>query len=126
LAVVSGKLKEIESRMFIVLLHRYYSWWHIAISRSTEGVDLIIGVLSDEAEASYKRPSRSFLQRRETPPTRILLVFIKVVDQKLVYKANLESLNRPSLSLVIIGAQGFQKPIAMKSFYSRVIWWQTG
>ena len=113
LAVVSTKLKEIESRtVYMCFSTDIIHGGHIAIIKKAQKLGrLIIGVLSDEAVASYKRLPLVPAAERKRLFENITGVY-KVVDQKtLSYKANLESL-KPSI--VVHGddwCNGFQKPI---------------
>ena len=113
LAVVSGKLKEIENRtVYMCFSTDIIHGGHIAIIRKAEKLGkLIIGVLSDEAVASYKRyPIVSFPDRK-TMLENIAGVY-KVVEQRtLSYRENLEHY-RPDI--VVHGddwCSGFQKPV---------------
>ncbi len=113
LAVVSAKLKEIESRTVYMcfstdIIHGGY----IAIIKKAQKLGkLIIGVLSDEAVASYKRLPLVPASERKVMFENVAGVY-KVVDQEtLSYKANLEKY-KPSI--VVHGddwCTGFQKPI---------------
>ena len=113
LAVVSGKLKEIESRtVYMCFSTDIIHGGHIAIIKKAQKLGrLIIGVLSDEAVASYKRLPLVPAAERKKLFENVAGVY-KVVDQNtLSYKANLESL-KPSI--VVHGddwCTGFQKPI---------------
>lgn len=113
LAVVSGKLKEIESRtVYMCFSTDIIHGGHIAIIKKAQKLGrLIIGVLSDEAVASYKRLPLVPAAERKRLFENIAGIY-KVVDQKtLSYKANLETL-KPSI--VVHGddwCTGFQKPI---------------
>ncbi len=113
LAVVSGKLKEIESRtVYMCFSTDIIHGGHIAIIRKAQKLGrLIIGVLSDEAVASYKRLPLVPASERKRLFENVAGVY-KVVDQDaLSYRANLEAL-RPSI--VVHGddwCSGFQKPI---------------
>lgn len=113
LAVVSGKLKEIESRtVYMCFSTDIIHGGHIAIIKKAQKLGrLIIGVLSDEAVASYKRLPLVPAAERKRLFENIAGVY-KVVDQNtLSYKANLETL-KPSI--VVHGddwCTGFQKPI---------------
>ena len=113
LAVVSRRLKEIESRTVYMcfstdILHS----GHIEIIRKGQSLGkLIIGVLSDEAVASYKRfPLLSYVDRK-VMFENIIGVY-KVVEQKtLSYKGNLEKYHP---TYVVHGDDwitGFQKPV---------------
>ena len=113
LAVVSSKLKEIESRtVYMCFSTDIIHGGHIAIIKKAQKLGrLIIGVLSDEAVASYKRVPLVPATERKRLFENIAGVY-KVVDQNtLSYKINLESL-KPSI--VVHGddwCTGFQKPI---------------
>ena len=113
LAVVSGKLKEIESRtVYMCFSTDIIHGGHIAIIKKAQKLGrLIIGVLSDEAVASYKRLPLVPAAERKRLFENIAGVY-KVVDQNtLSYKTNLETL-KPSI--VVHGddwCTGFQKPI---------------
>lgn len=113
LAVVSRKLKEIESRtVYMCFSTDIIHGGHIAIIKKAQKLGrLIIGVLSDEAVVSYKRLPLVPAAERKQLFENITGVF-KVVDQKtLSYKENLKAL-KPSI--VVHGddwCTGFQKPI---------------
>ena len=113
LAVVSGKLKEIESRtVYMCFSTDIIHGGHIAIIKKAQKLGrLIIGVLSDEAVASYKRLPLVPAAERKRLFENIAGVY-KVVDQNtLSYKDNLEEI-KPSI--VVHGddwCTGFQKPI---------------
>ena len=113
LAVVSGKLKEIESRtVYMCFSTDIIHGGHIAIIKKAQKLGrLIIGVLSDEAVASYKRLPLVPATERKRLFENIAGVY-KVVDQNtLSYKDNLKTL-KPSI--VVHGddwCTGFQKPI---------------
>lgn len=94
LAVVSAKLKEIENRTVYMcfstdMLHS----GHIAIIKKAAKLGkLIVGVLSDEAVASYKRFPLLPCEERKALFANINGVY-QVVEQKdLSYKDNLEAL----------------------------------
>ena len=113
LAVVSAKLKEIESRtVYMCFASDIIHGGHIAIIKKAQKLGrLIIGVLSDEAVASYKRMPLVPASERKLIFENIAGVY-KVVDQKtLSYKENLEKY-KPSI--VVHGddwVAGFQRPI---------------
>ena len=113
LAVVSTKLKEIESRtVYMCFSTDIIHGGHISIIKKAQKLGkLIIGVLSDEAVASYKRLPLVPASERKIMFSNIAGVF-KVVDQDtLSYAANLEKY-KPSI--VVHGddwCTGFQKPI---------------
>lgn len=113
LAIVSSKLKEIESRtVYMCFSTDIIHGGHIAIIKKAQKLGrLIIGVLSDEAVASYKRLPLVPASERKVMFENVAGVY-KVVDQKtLSYKDNLEKY-KPSI--VVHGDDwcvGFQKPI---------------
>ena len=113
LAVVSAKLKEIESRtVYMCFSTDIIHGGHIAIIKKAQKLGrLIIGVLSDEAVTSYKRLPLVPAAERKRLFENIAGVY-RVVDQNtLSYKTNLETL-KPSI--VVHGddwCTGFQKPI---------------
>ena len=113
LAVVSGKLKEIENRtVYMCFASDIIHGGHISIIRKAQRLGkLIIGVLSDEAVASYKRMPLVPASERRVMFENISGVY-KVVDQDtLSYRENLEKY-KPSV--VVHGddwTSGFQRPI---------------
>ncbi len=113
LAVVTAKLKEIDSRtVYMCFASDIIHGGHIAIIKKAQKLGkLIIGVLSDEAVASYKRMPLVPASERKLMFENIAGVY-KVVDQDfLSYKANLEEY-KPSI--VVHGddwVTGFQRPI---------------
>ena len=113
LAVVSAKLKEIESRtVYMCFSTDIIHGGHIAIIKKAQKLGkLIIGVLSDEAVASYKRIPLVPASERKKLFENVAGVY-KVVDQKtLSYKENLKTL-KPAI--VVHGddwCAGFQKPV---------------
>lgn len=113
LAVVSSKLKEIESRtVYMCFSTDIIHGGHISIIRKASKLGkLIIGVLSDEAVASYKRMPLVPASERKRLFENISGVY-KVVDQAtLSYRDNLEKY-KPSI--VVHGddwCSGFQRPI---------------
>ncbi len=113
LAVVSAKLKEIESRtVYMCFASDIIHGGHISIIKKAQKLGrLIIGVLSDEAIASYKRMPLVPASERKIMYENIAGVY-KVVDQDtLSYRANLEKY-KPSI--VVHGddwVTGFQRPI---------------
>ena len=113
LAVVSAKLKEIESRIvYMCFSTDIIHGGHIAIIKKAQKLGkLIIGVLSDEAVASYKRLPLVPASERKVMFENVAGVY-KVVDQNtLSYRENLEKY-KPSI--VVHGDDwclGFQKPI---------------
>lgn len=113
LAVVTAKLKEIQSRtVYMCFASDIIHGGHISIIKKAQKLGkLIIGVLSDEAVASYKRMPLVPASERKLMFENIAGVY-KVVDQDtLSYKANLEKY-KPSI--VVHGddwVTGFQRPI---------------
>ncbi len=113
LAVVTAKLKEIESRtVYMCFSTDIIHGGHIAIIKKAQKLGrVIIGVLSDGAVASYKRFPLVPASERKVMFENIAGVY-KVVDQEtLSYKDNIEQY-KPAI--VVHGddwCQGFQKPI---------------
>ena len=113
LKTVSAKLKEIESRtVYMCFSTDVIHGGHIAIIKKAQKLGrLIIGVLSDEAVASYKRMPLVPASERKIMFENIAGVY-KVVDQNtLSYKDNLQKY-KPSI--VVHGddwVTGFQRPI---------------
>lgn len=113
LAVVSAKLKEIESRtVYMCFSTDMIHSGHIAIIKKAKRLGkLIIGVLSDEAVVSYKRfPLLPFAERKAMFEN-IAGVWKVVEQKKLSYKENLDTY-RPDF--VVHGDDwqtGFQKVI---------------
>ncbi|MBO4473833.1 MAG: phosphoenolpyruvate mutase [Clostridiales bacterium] len=113
LAVVSAKLKEIQSRtVYMCFSSDIIHGGHISIIKKAQNLGkLIIGILSDEAVASYKRMPLVPASERKIMFENIAGVY-KVVDQNtLSYRENLEKY-RPSI--VVHGddwVTGFQRPI---------------
>lgn len=113
LAVVSNKLKEIESRtVYMCFSTDIIHGGHIAIIKKAQKLGrLIVGVLSDEAVASYKRLPLVPASERKVMFENIAGVYKVVNQDTLSYKANLEKY-RPSI--VVHGddwVTGFQRPI---------------
>jgi phosphoenolpyruvate mutase len=113
LAVVSAKLKEIESRtVYMCFSTDIIHGGHIAIIKKAQKLGrLIIGVLSDEAVATYKRLPLVPASERKVMFENVAGVY-RVVDQEtLSYKDVLEKLHP---DIVVHGddwCTGFQKPI---------------
>ena len=113
LAVVSAKLKEIEFRtVYMCFASDIIHGGHISIIKKAQKLGrLIIGVLSDEAVASYKRMPLVPASERKRLFENIAGVY-KVVDQNtLSYRENLEKY-KPAI--VVHGddwVSGFQRPI---------------
>ena len=113
LAVVSSRLKEIESRtVYMCFSTDIIHSGHIAIIKKAQRLGrLIIGVLSDEAVASYKRLPLISADERKIMFENIYGIHRVVIQKTLSYKENLELL-RPAI--VVHGddwCQGFQKPV---------------
>ena len=113
LAVVSNKLHEIESRtVYMCFSTDIIHGGHISIIKKAQKLgNLIIGVLSDEAVASYKRFPMVPYADRKTMIENIVGVS-RVVEQKtLSYKENLEKYHP---DIVVHGddwTTGFQRPV---------------
>ena len=113
LAVVSSRLKQIESRtVYIGFSTDIIHAGHIAIIKKARRLGkLIIGILSDEAVASFKRFPLVTYQDRRAMFENLSGVY-KVVEQKtLSYRENLE---RYKPDIFVHGDDwqtGFQKPI---------------
>ena len=113
LAVVTSKLKEIESRtVYMCFSTDIIHGGHIAIIKKAQRLGkLIIGVLSDEAVASYKRLPLVPASERKIMFENVSGVY-RVVDQEtLSYADNLKKYNP---TYVVHGddwCTGFQKPI---------------
>lgn len=113
LAVVTAKLKEVESRtVYMCFSTDIIHGGHIAIIKKAQRLGkLIIGVLSDEAVASYKRYPLVPFADRKTMLENIAGVY-KVVEQKtLSYRENLERFHP---AFVVHGddwVTGFQRPV---------------
>ena len=113
LAAVSARLKEIESRtVYMCFASDIIHGGHISIIKKAQKLGrLIIGVLSDEAVASYKRMPLVPASERKRLFENIAGVY-KVVDQNtLSYRENLEAF-KPTI--VVHGddwVTGFQRPI---------------
>ena len=113
LAVVSAKLKEIESRtVYMCFATDIIHGGHIAIIRKARRLGkLIIGVLSDEAVASYKRFPLLPAVERIRLFENIAGVFRVVEQRTLSYRENLEKYHP---DIVVHGddwCTGFQKPV---------------
>lgn len=113
LAVVSARLKEVENRkVYMTFSTDIIHGGHIAIIKKAQRLGkLIIGVLSDEAVAGYKRFPLVPASERKVMFENIAGVY-KVVDQNtLSYRENLE---RYKPDIVVHGddwVTGFQKPV---------------
>ena len=113
LAVVSAKLKEVESRtVYMCFSSDIIHGGHISIIKKAQKLGkLIIGVLSDEAVASYKRFPLVPASERKIMFQNVSGVY-KVIDQNtLSYRENLEKYHP---DIVVHGddwCTGFQRPI---------------
>ena len=113
LAVVSARLREINSRtVYMCFSTDIIHSGHIALIKKAKQLGkVIVGVLSDEAVASYKRYPMLSFEERKTLFENIFGVD-RVVEQKtLSYRENLE---RYKPTYVVHGddwQSGFQKPI---------------
>ena len=113
LAVVSSKLKEIESRtVYMCCSTDIIHGGHVSIIKKAQHLGkLIIGVLSDEAVASYKRLPLVPASERKLMFENIAGVY-KVVDQETLSYA--DNLRKYHPDIVVHGddwCTGFQKPI---------------
>ena len=113
LAVVSAKLKEIESRtVYMCFSTDIIHGGHISIIRKAQKLGrLIVGVLSDEAVASYKRLPLVPASERKLMFENVAGVY-KVVDQNTLSYA--DNLKKYKPTYVVHGddwCAGFQKPI---------------
>ena len=113
LAIVSARLAEAERRtVYMCFSTDMIHSGHIAIIRKAEKLGkLIIGVLSDEAVASYKRFPLMPYSERKVMFENISGVYQVVEQKELSYKKNLEKY-RPTY--VVHGddwQSGFQRPI---------------
>lgn len=113
LAIISSRLKEIESRtVYIGFATEILHAGHISLIKKAKRLGrLIIGVLSDEAVASYRRfPIVSYIDRKAMFEN--ISGVYKVIEQKSIsYRDNLECY-KPDI--VVHGddwCTGFQKPI---------------
>ena len=113
LAVVTSKLREIESRtVYMCFATDIIHGGHISIIKKAQKLGkLIVGVLSDEAVVSYKRLPLVPASERKALFENVAGVY-RVVDQNtLSYRENIEKF-RPTY--VVHGddwCTGFQKPI---------------
>lgn len=113
LAVVSAKIREIESRIvYMCFSSDIIHGGHIAIIKKAQKLGkLVIGVLSDEAVASYKRLPLVPASDRKIMFENISGVY-KVVDQNTLSYA--ENLEKYKPAIVVHGddwCTGFQKAI---------------
>ncbi len=113
LAIVKARLQEVENRtVYMCFSADMVHSGHIAIIRKAEKLGkLIIGVLSDEAVASYKRFPLMPFEERKSVFENISGVY-KVVEQKTLSYAEILRSLRPTY--VVHGddwREGFQRPI---------------
>ena len=113
LAVVSARLREVESRtVYMTFSTDIIHSGHIAIIRKAERLGrLIIGVLSDEAVAGYKRFPLVPAEERRAMFENISGVYRVVEQRTLSYKENLEKYHP---DIVVHGddwVSGFQRPV---------------
>ncbi len=113
LAVVTSKLKVIEARtVYMCFSTDIIHGGHIAIIKKAQKLGrLIIGVLSDEAVASYKRMPLVPESERKVMFENISGVYRVVIQNTLSYRENLEKFHP---DIVVHGddwVTGFQKPI---------------
>lgn len=113
LAVVKDRLKEVEARtVYMSFSTDIIHGGHIAIIKKAQRLGkLIIGVLSDEAVASYKRFPMVSFEDRKVMFENIAGVYKVVSQDTLSYKSNLEEY-KPDI--VVHGDDwktDFQKPI---------------
>ena len=113
LAVVSAKLKEVEARtVYMCFSSDIIHGGHIAIIKKAQKLGkLTIGVLSDEAVASYKRMPLVPASERRVMFENVAGVHRVVEQRTLSYRENLEKLHP---DIVVHGddwCTGFQKPI---------------
>ena len=113
LAVVASKLKEVEKRTVYMsfstdVLHS----GHIALIKKASRLGkLIVGVLTDEAVASYKRFPMVPFEERKALFENIAGVYRVVEQDELSYKKNIEKFQP---TFVVHGdnwREGFQKPV---------------
>ncbi len=113
LAIVSAKLKEVESRtVYMCFSTDIIHGGHIAIIKKAQKLGkLIIGVLSDEAVASYKRMPLVPESERKVMFENVSGVYKVVMQNTLSYRENLEKYHP---DIVVHGDDwciGFQRPI---------------
>ena len=113
LAVVFAKLKEIESRtVYMSFSTDMIHGGHISIIKKAQRLGkLIVGVLSDEAVASFKRFPLVPVSERKVMFENIAGVFKVVVQKTLSYKENLEKYHPDYVVHGDDWVTGFQKPI---------------
>lgn len=113
LTIVSAKLKEVNNRtVYMSFSTEYIHSGHIAIIKKAQRLGrLIIGVLSDEAVASFRRFPLIPYEERKALVENIIGVE-RVVEQKtLSYEDNLRGLHPDYVVHGDDWKEGFQKPI---------------
>lgn len=112
-AVVSSRVKELENRLVYMcfstdILHS----GHMEIIRKAKRLGkLVIGVLSDEAVANYKRYPLMPFSERKSMFENVMGVYSVVEQKTLSYRDNIRSLHP---AVVVHGddwTMGFQKPV---------------
>ena len=113
LAVVSSKLKEIESRtVYLCFATDIIHGGHINIIKKAQKLGrLIIGVLSDEAVSSYKRMPLVPASERKLMFENVSGVYRVVEQRTLSYKENLEKYHPDYVVHGDDWVTGFQRPI---------------
>ena len=113
LAVVSAKLKEIESRtVYLCFATDIIHGGHINIIKKAQKLGrLIIGVLSDEAVSSYKRMPLVPASERKLMFENVSGVYRVVEQRTLSYKENLEKYHPDYVVHGDDWVTGFQRPI---------------
>lgn len=117
LAVISDKLHEIENRtVYMCFSTDILHGGHIGIIRKAQRLGkLIIGVMSDEAAASYKRCPLLPFEDRKTMMESIKGIYKVVEQKKLSYKENLERYKPTYLVHGDDWRNGFQKPVRQEA-----------
>ncbi len=113
LAVVTAKLREVESRtVYMCFSTDVIHGGHIDIIKKAQRLGkLIIGVLSDEAVASYKRFPLVPYADRKAMLENIAGVYHVMEQKQLSYRENLEKLHPDYVVHGDDWVAGFQKPI---------------
>lgn len=113
LAVVSSKLKEIESRtVYMCFSTDIIHGGHIAIIKKAQRLGkLIIGVLTDDVVASYKRLPLLPVSERKTMLENIAGVYKVVFQNTLSYRNNLEKYHPDYVVHGDDWLTGFQRPL---------------
>lgn len=113
LAVVSARLKEVESRtVYICFATDILHSGHISIIKKASHLGrLIIGVLSDEAVSTYKRFPLLPYDERKAIFENINGVYMVVEQKTLSYRENLEKFHPDYVVHGDDWITGFQKPV---------------